>query len=169
MAELGNRERLQPALLDRLTDNAPERKHESADQQVLQFHQLRLCVLRDLSWLLNTPKLESVEDLAGAPLAAKSTINFGVPGFTGAAATANMVAALERSIGDSIRAFEPRIRPESLRVRLRPPPAGDPMPSLVFEIQGELWSKPVPIELFLETSIDVETHTAIVTEQRGRG
>ena len=42
MAELGNRERLQPALLDRLTDNAPDRKHEAADQQVLQFHQLRL-------------------------------------------------------------------------------------------------------------------------------
>ena len=169
MAELTNRERLQPALLDRLTDNAPDRVQESSDQQVLQLHQLRQSVLRDLAWLLNTARLDTVEDLSSAPLAAKSTINYGVPGFSGVSATAGTVASLERSIADAIRTFEPRIRSETLRVRLRPAEGDDPMPNLVFEIQGELWARPVPLQLFLETSFDLESHAAIVTEARARG
>ena len=40
------------------------------------------------------------------------------------------------------------------------------MPALVFEIEGELWAQPVPQQLFLETTIEVETRLAVVTELR---
>ena len=53
MAELTQKERLQPSLLDRLTDDEPPTQQESREKRVLSMHKLRLFVLRDISWLLN--------------------------------------------------------------------------------------------------------------------
>lgn len=39
-------------------------------------------------------------------------------------------------------------------------------PALLFEIEGELWAQPVPLQLFLETKIEVETRMAVVTEAK---
>ncbi len=36
----------------------------------------------------------------------------------------------------------------------------------MFEIEGELWAQPVPVQLFLETTIEVETRVAVVTDLR---
>jgi type VI secretion system protein ImpF len=168
MAEPGSRERLQPSLLDRLTDHAPDSRRESADQQSLTMQQLRQAVLRDLAWLLNTSDLETSEDMADAPLAAKSTINFGVPGFTGMVRVSGRGGGLETMIADAIRRYEPRISPESIRVRLRPMAEDNPLPALVFEIEGELWAQPVPQQLFLETSIELETRLVVVSDARLR-
>jgi type VI secretion system protein ImpF len=169
MAELSRRERLQPSLLDRLTDNAPEARRESYDQQTLTMQQLRQAVMRDLAWLLNTTNLAATESLAATPRAAASTVNFGVPGFTGMVAAGERAAALESAIAAAIREFEPRIRPDSLRVRAREARQDHAVPTLVFEIHGELWAQPVPVPLFLETAIDIQTRLAVVTEARARG
>src|SRR5208282_4273288 len=169
MGELSSRERLQPSLLDRLTDDAPERRRETLDQQTLSMQQLRRAVLRDLAWLLNTTNLVATEDLAGAPLAAKSTINFGIPSFAGLIGTSHKLSSLETGIADAIRAFEPRIRPDSLKVHLRPSKDDEPTAAITFEIQGELWAQPVPQQLFLETMIELETRMAVVTDVRARG
>jgi type VI secretion system protein ImpF len=169
MGELSSRERLQPSLLDRLTDDAPDHKRESLDQQSLSMQQLRRAVLRDLAWLLNTTNLVATDDLDGAPLAAKSTINFGIPSFAGLIGTARKVGSLESGIAEAIRAFEPRIRADSLKVRLRPPQSDQPSAALTFEIQGELWAQPVPQQLFLETMIELETRMAVVTDAKVRG
>jgi type VI secretion system protein ImpF len=168
MAEPGSRERLQPSLLDRLTDHAPESRRENADQQSLTMQQLRQAVLRDLAWLLNTSDLQTSEDLSQTPLAAKSTINFGVPGFTGMVRVNGRAGGLETMIADAIRSYEPRIRPDSVRVRLRPMEEDNPLPSLVFDIEGELWAQPVPQQLFLETSIELETRLVVVNDARLR-
>jgi len=169
MAELASRERLQPSLLDRLTDDAPERRRESLDQQTLSMQQLRRAVLRDLAWLLNTTNLVATDELDGAPLAAKSTINFGIPSFAGLIGTERKLGSLETGIADAIRAFEPRIRADSLKVRLRPAQSDQPSAALTFEIQGELWAQPVPQQLFLETMIELETRMAVVTDAKVRG
>ena len=42
-------DRLQPALLDRLTDDEPEKKQEPRESRVLSKKQLRQSVLRDLA------------------------------------------------------------------------------------------------------------------------
>jgi type VI secretion system protein ImpF len=169
MSELASRERLQPSLLDRLTDDAPEHKRESLDQQSLSMQQLRRAVLRDLAWLLNTTNLVATDNLDAAPLAAKSTINFGIPSFAGLIGTARKVGSLESGIAEAIRAFEPRIRADSLKVRLRPAQSEEPSAALTFEIQGELWAQPVPQQLFLETMIELETRMAVVTDAKVRG
>ena len=171
MAQPAARERLQPSLLDRLTDHAPDSRRESLDQQSLTMQQLRQAVLRDLAWLLNTTNLATSEDVPG-PLAARSTLNFGIEGFTGlmraSSGGARRAGGLEAMLTEAIRSFEPRIRPETVRVRARPT-REDLLPALVFEIEGELWAQPVPQQLFLETSIELETRLAVVTDARMRG
>lgn len=170
MAEAGKHERLQPSLLDRLTDHAPEQRRETLDQQSLTTQQMRQAVLRDLAWLLNTSNLAAVqEDVAEYPRAAASTVNFGVPGFAGMVGASDNAQALESAIAEAIRRFEPRIRAHTLRVRAREDRSNEALPTLVFEIRGELWAQPVPVQLFLETSIDIATRLAVVTDVKARG
>ncbi len=167
MSGLRGRERLQPSLLDRLTDTAPGQKRDAPDQQALSMAQLRQSVLRDLAALLNTTNLATLDDLSATPLAARSTLNYGIPGFAGMVETSARTVALERELADAIRAFEPRIRPQTLRVRARGGRADQANAVVVFEIEGELWAQPVPLQLFLETSIELETRLAVVTEVKG--
>ena len=50
MATTELRDRLQPALLDRLTDHSPHQRVESEQDSVMTKAQLRQAVLRDLVW-----------------------------------------------------------------------------------------------------------------------
>jgi type VI secretion system protein ImpF len=59
MVELFPKERLQPSLLDRLSDDEPYKKMESREKRVLSFQKLKLSVVRDLEWLLNAGCLKS--------------------------------------------------------------------------------------------------------------
>ena len=168
MAELNRTERLQPSLLDRLTDLAPANKRESLDQQTLTMQQLRRAVLRDLAWLLNATNLATADDLPAGSLASRSTINFGIPGVAGSSAH-RQSDAFERALVDAIRAFEPRIRAETVKVVARPIDRDQGLPVLVLEISGELWAQPLPQQLFLETSIELETRMAVLVEAKARG
>ena len=168
MAGLVNRERLQPSLLDRLTDNAPDSTRDGPDEHTLSTQGLRLAVLRDLAWLLNTTNLETTEPLDPGSQAISSTVNYGIPGFTGMIASSGRMPALEASIAEAIRNFEPRIRRDTLQVRIREQTDDTPIPSLVFIIEGELWAQPVPQSLFLETAIELETRLAVVTDTQAR-
>lgn len=167
MSGLRGRERLQPSLLDRLTDNAPTQKRDGPEQQALSMAQLRQAVLRDLAALLNTTNLNTLINLEATPLAAASTLNYGIPGFAGLIESSMQMMALERQLADAIRTYEPRIRPGTLRVRARGSRGNNANALLVFEIEGELWAQPVPQQLFLETAIELETRLAVVTEVKG--
>src|SRR5690606_36515367 len=79
----GMRDRLQPALLDRLTDEAPQRRSDAPAQGLMTHAQLRRAVLRDLRCLLNTVNLESTQDLACLGHIQASTLNFGVRAMAG--------------------------------------------------------------------------------------
>src|SRR5262245_25840798 len=109
MAELTVQERLQPALLDRLTDDEPDKTVESRDQRIIALPKLRQCILRDLSWLLNTPHLAAVEDLTEYPYVAQSVVNYGLPSFAGSAIARLSAADVEEAITVAIRHFEPRL------------------------------------------------------------
>lgn len=47
-------ERLQPSLLDRLTDDDPTNPREGREARVIDIRRLRDIIQRDLGWLLNT-------------------------------------------------------------------------------------------------------------------
>jgi type VI secretion system protein ImpF len=164
VAELTPQERLQPALLDRLTDDEPDRQIESREQRVLSMQRLRAALLRDLAWLLNTGHLETVEDLEAYPDVRRSVVNYGIPDLAGLSIAGADAAAIEKAVRQAIVNFEPRIAQESLRVSIHTPTDGTGRNAMVFRIEGELWAKPSPQALFLKTEVDLETGNVTVSE-----
>ena len=164
MAELTQRERLQPSLLDRLVDNEPDRKQEAPDMQSITLSKLREVVKRDLAWLLNTCHLAATEDLSECPEVARSVLNFGVPDLTGVSLNSIDVGALERMVRQAIVDFEPRIMRDTVRVQAFI--AADQMNrnALTFQIEGDLWAEPAPVPIVLQSNFDLESGVVVVQE-----
>jgi type VI secretion system protein ImpF len=165
--EVGARDTLQPALLDRLTDREPGRKLESREERVISRSQLRASVLRDLSWLFNTTNLAGDMDLSGHPLVAQSTVNYGLAPLSGKVLSSLDLAELDRVIKEAILRFEPRILPHTLSVRgIAPNEPVNHHNVLSFSITGELWAQPYPLELLLKTDLDLESGEIRIAEGR---
>jgi type VI secretion system protein ImpF len=167
MSELTVQERLQPSLLDRLTDNEPHNQKESRDRRVLSLEKLRQCVLRDLGWLLNTGDLHQLQALDEYPEVSRSVVNYGVPDLSGQNLSVADVPRLEQAVRQAIIDFEPRILRQTVRVRAAVNPEEMSHNTLSFEIEGTLWAQPMPLRLFLKTEIDLETGHVDVIEHFG--
>jgi type VI secretion system protein ImpF len=170
VAELIPKERLQPSLLDRLTDDEPDKAQESREKRVLSMKRLRESVLRDLAWLFNASALGRAHDLDDYPLIAHSVVNFGLPDLAGRAASGVDLSDIERLLRQAIWDFEPRILRGTVKVRVVP--SEDRLHRhnvLVFDIEGELWGQPMPIQLFLKTEVDLEMGEVKVSDYSGRG
>jgi type VI secretion system protein ImpF len=157
MAELNPRDRLQPFLLDRLTDDTPGAAKESREKGVMSPQQLRVALLRDMAWLLNTPAPAAGEGLAEFPNVAASVINFGVADLTGLTASGVGALALERDVLRAIQTFEPRLERRSVSVRMLTDEDGASPNTLALEIRGQVIANPLPEALYLKTSVDLET------------
>jgi type VI secretion system protein ImpF len=166
MPELTRQERLQPALLDRLTDDEPEnKKPELREHRVINNTKLRQAVLRDLSWLFNSTRLAGGNELAAFPYVESSVVNFGLPALSGKTASTLDVIALEGVIRQAILHYEPRILPASLQVEaLSDEFQFDHHNVISIQIRGELWAQPVPMELLLRTEVDLETGEAKIRD-----
>jgi type VI secretion system protein ImpF len=148
-------ERLQPCLLDRLTDDEPKNREESRSQRVVSLQRYRRGVLRDLAWLFSTSAHLPVEGaqrqfrITDFPEVARSTLNFGTRHLFGL--TAPDMQSLQRELHQALLVFEPRILPHTLQVSAT-------MDRQVVEIavSGDLWANPVPEKLFIKTKIDIE-------------
>ncbi len=149
MAELTQQERLQPSLLDRLTDKDPTKTQESRNDRVLSIRELRAIVLRDLAWLFSCTNLASSEDLEAFPEVERSVLNFGLPDLSGQTVDSLGKGTLERMLDQAIRNFEPRILPKTLKVKVLPADSERAGNSLAFEISGDLWAQPLPQHLYL--------------------
>ncbi len=160
MAELTTTDRLQPSLLDRLTDDEPTSKVESRERRVMSMRQIRLAVLRDLSHLLNAAAHPMDDEIQSYDVVAKSVVNYGLPDLTGLTTSGIKAGRLEQMVYEAIVAFEPRITRKSLSVRAVEDTSGgsDNQPNRYrFEINGELCPIPMPEALFLKTEVDLET------------
>lgn len=167
MAELTNQERLQPSLLDRLTDNAPELSAESREQRILSLRQLRQSVLRDLSWLMNTVAFDAMVDLSTTPYVAHSVINYGIPALSGGNLTSLDNEKLARKVKQAITDFEPRIMTSSLIVEVISANEQMSHKSLAFKIEGDLWAQPLPMHLYIRSDLDLETGEVTIKELGG--
>ena len=165
MADLAPTERLQPSLLDRLTDEEPGKQVEVRDRNMISAQKLREIVLRDLGSLMNTGHLATVESLDAWPAAARSVINYGIPDLSGLAVATLDAAALERALRQAILDFEPRILARSLRVKASIERGQMNQGALLFHIEGELWAQPTPIGLSLKTEVDLESRRIVVTDR----
>jgi type VI secretion system protein ImpF len=174
---LTSQERLQPSLLDRLTDHHPEAGEEALADRVLNKKQLREAVLRDLSWLFNTtmqeappnsPDVDRIRMWAEAPEARDSVLNYGIPSLSGITVSYLEFPRLELTIRQAIIRFEPRIDPKTLTVKISNDMSTGIKPtSLRLVIKGQMWNQPVPLELLLSADVDVDTGQASVRDMRG--
>ncbi len=159
-------ERLQPSLLDRLTDSDPGNPKETRETRVIDIVRLREIVQRDLSWLLNTNSMESmIEDPEDYPNVLSSVLNYGVREVSGEFSTMRRADLIRASIERAITVFEPRIVPGSAMVDLHPEEKGADM-FVSFDIRAAMWAQPVPLELYLRSRVDVTTGE-VELERRG--
>jgi len=157
MAELAPKDRLQPSLLDRLTDESPGEGMESREERILSLRQLRKSVIRDLEWLLNTGCFEtSAQELLRFPQVRRSVLNYGIPDITGVMASNTDSKILERSLRQAIIDFEPRILPKTLKIEVIIGNEKMNANAIIFEIEGEIWAQPLPERLYLKTILDLE-------------
>jgi type VI secretion system protein ImpF len=166
MAELAPRERLQPSLLDRLTDDEPDKPVESRERRVLSLRSLREGVLRDLAWLLNTTNLFSVTGVARLPHVAGSVLNYGMPDISGMSVAGLNLSDLERGIRQAIWDFEPRLIRGSVVVRALAGGAAEHN-KIMFEIEGDMWAQPYPERLYLKTELDIDRAAIRLVEGAG--
>jgi type VI secretion system protein ImpF len=166
MAELAPRERLQPSLLDRLTDDEPDKTVESRERRVMSVRTLREGVLRDLAWLLNTTNLFSVTERHGLPHLANSIINYGMPDIAGISLAGMNTGDLERSIRQAIWDYEPRLIRASVTVKALP--VGDSTNKIMFEIEGDMWAQPYPERLYLKSELDIDRASISLTNMTGK-
>ena len=149
-------ERIQPCLLDRLTDENPEAVKESRSERVISVKRYREGVLRDLIWLLNAKAHADQDGLDEFPEAAKSVLNFGTRDLCGLISSSLDLGTLEQEIAEALRRLEPRINAGSLAVTAV---SGSQKfaNGIAIEIRGDLWAYPVPEQLFIRTEIDLDT------------
>lgn len=165
MADKTIQEKLQPSLLDRLTDQHPSRQDESRDERLISQHELRQAVLRDLKWLLNTINFESIEDISGFDEIHTSVLNYGLPDFSGRTRSTVDTFSLEKKLRRMIESFEPRILKNTLKIVFLEEDDGDFNNTVIFEIRGSLWGQPMPQELYLKTELDLELGDVSVVEE----
>lgn len=158
-----SRDALQPALLDRLQDDEPARKEESASQRFITKEALRGMVLRDLEQLLNATCVIDSESLSQSPALQSSVLAYGMPPVAGKIASMIDVKDFERTVSALICRFEPRIDSNSVRVQAETQQGLMHLHNVIgLRISGLLWAQPYPIELALRTEVDLETGRVVL-------
>src|SRR6266403_346320 len=155
MAELNRDQRFLPCLLDRLRDDDPKNPEESRNQRVISLQRYKEGVIRDLQWLFNASAhlpVEGVEEfrLANYPEAKRSVINFGTRQLCGLIAPD--MDGLQRELSEAIEIFEPRIFRHSITIK-----ASMDRHLISFEMRSVLWAEPIPEQLFVKTTIGLES------------
>jgi len=151
-----HRQAYMPSLIDRLLDDAPGRRSERPDAYAPDSAGMRRIIQRDLNLLLNTTSLDDELDTARYPAVAASVINYGISALSGSYLTDRNWETVEKMIRTAIVRFEPRLLPESLRIRLLN--SKDPVRynKLMFEIHGLMHWSPYPLEFRIQSAFDIE-------------
>ncbi|OTA19566.1 hypothetical protein Xbed_02246 [Xenorhabdus beddingii] len=156
-ARVTAKDRMQPFLLDKLTDNEPDKQQEVINNGLLSHSTLRQSVLRDLQWLLNSINSESEQDLSPFSEIRRSVYNFGVTPLAGKYLSGIEWEDIQYRIINAIHIFEPRIIPDELEVNcISDTHSLTLYNTLSIEIKGFLWCVPWPLEFLFRSDIDLE-------------
>ncbi len=160
--------RLLPTLFDRLRDAAPGQSDELPAAYTVTPSQMRDILQRDLAYLLNTTNAEDGIDRARYAEAARSTLNFGVPPLAGSYLSERRWEEVELIIRRAIADYEPRLIPDTVTVLpLMREGAHESYNVLLFEIRAMIDLKPYPVELTVQSAVDLETNRMSVLRHAG--
>ena len=157
MPELTPQDRLQPCLLDRLTDEQPRQSDEGRDQRVVSPARQRDAIVRDLASLLNSRIPRGLVEAEQYPEIRRSVLCYGIPDFCGMSLHSDVPEYLRRAIVHAITTFEPRVIASTLSVTSMGRGASASRSSLTFEIRCEIWMQPVAEAIYLRTQVDLES------------
>ena len=157
-----------PSLMDRLTDQEPDRRLEAPRPQAMSFQEYRAGFQRDLMRLLSYGLQPELAEYAEHPEVQRSVLNYGMPNLLGMADVAMKPQLVEQAIREAITRFEPRVNRETLRVRVSPVESASDtaMRNLDIEINAELWAKPYSENVYILTSVDMHKASVVVKEWR---
>jgi type VI secretion system protein ImpF len=159
------RERLQPSLIERLTDDAPEQRRETPGAQQASLAQLRASVLRNLACLFNAVAHDADRRLDAWPEVRRSAMNFGLPALAGRVASTIELRTLERELRLAVLRFEPRLLSDSVRVSVLDDERGPCGHNVIaFRVEAQLWAQPAPVAFSLHTRLDLESGQCTVAE-----
>jgi type VI secretion system protein ImpF len=151
--------RVQPALLDRLIDEAPDQQRDPSTSVADTMAALRQSVRRDLEALLNARRRwrswpKSLSELSTSP------IGYGIPDFaSGAFNDQRRREELRLEIEDTIRRFEPRF----LSVRVHLVDAHEQLETtLRLRIDAVMHADPAPEAIVFDTVVDPTTDDVLV-------
>lgn len=164
-----HRQAYMPSLIDRLLDDAPTRRSERPEAYAPNSAGMRRIIQRDLSLLLNTTNLDDEIDTSRYPMLAASVVNYGIPALSGSYLASRNWETVEKMVRTAIIRFEPRLIPETLRIR--PLDSKDPVRynQLMFEIHGLMRWSPYPLEFRVQSAFDIEMNHVTFDLDSGRG
>lgn len=158
--------------LHKLIAQTTRRSQLEASGIVVTADVLREAVRRDIEMLFNIERLEAqflltdremantispAELLSDFPLVRRSVVNYGVPSFTGKTGDNFDRDRLARELRDVLAVFEPRLKRDSIKVRLNI----DKKTGMKIEIDGVLMLSPAPERLRLSTTINLDSGQAV--------
>lgn len=156
---------LRPTLLERLTDHAPDRRHEAPASLPNDESQLRQSILRDLAWLFNTTHVAADVDLSGFPEIQRSVLNYGIPNFSGRVLSKSGAEELKRAIATALANYETRLIRETIDVTVSKAETALGKPAVLIEISAVLRLEPLPATMRLRAELDLESgHVAVADE-----
>ncbi|QMW23351.1 type VI secretion system baseplate subunit TssE [Sandaracinobacteroides saxicola] len=154
-----------PSVLDKLIGGLARKKGDGSRDTLPCYvgsldnfneRELRAVVIRDISWILNDVHFEAVVPLEDYPEIATSVVNQGIGDQTSLIVNSTGLARRARSLADAVRAFEPRLLPDSVRVTYERTDVDDEN-KLRFTIQGELKGAVDDRYVELKTAIALDT------------
>lgn len=149
-------ERLQPSILDRLTDLNPESKLDKRNDSFLSSQRMRDIVIRDLTLLLNTQSDDNKIDRARYPLVSESVLFYGISGTSGSFSQSERARGVAAALEDALERYEPRIIKNTISVELSSDEELDNT-VLDFNIYFNMWTESGPVQLNLKPQIDLKT------------
>ena len=141
------------SFLDRLIDHDPKAASDRPMSHAESVHRLRVSVLRDLEWLLNTRR--SVDpDIPIGPEVDSSIYTYGLPDISSVGNDIEAHRAMVRNVEETIARFEPRL--SHVRARLKEV-EGVTAQEVRVVIEATLEMDPNPERIAFDTVIDTST------------
>jgi type VI secretion system protein ImpF len=138
------------------------RHYQIPDVERFNESALRANIRRELAWLLNTTNFESATDLTDYPQVKYSVLNYGVDDLAGKTQSRESINMRALKILIAIRAFEPRIAPETLCVE--PREVHERENALTYVVTGDITSAVNAVGVRYFTDFELDTGAATVRD-----
>jgi type VI secretion system protein ImpF len=147
-----------PSLLDRLSDDEPEKKQKESEPFLQSRREWEATFLAEVETLLNT-KRSSREVPEEYRYCSDSVLEYGIPDCTGMSVKSPAAQnELRSAIEITLRRFEPRL--SSVLVSIEPPSATEPV--LRFEVQAIVHAEPETEPIRFETILRTDQSSLLV-------